>query len=336
VSAGEVVRSTVTRSMSVTVVICTLDRAALLPRTIDALVAQDHTPLEVVVVNGPSHDHTELVLDRYRSIVRTMDCAEASLGRSRNIGLSAAAGDIVAFIDDDAVPPPDWVTLLTGAYTSDRVGGVGGPVFDVPLQRVEWRVCTSTRLGLVATDAEAADPGLSRPGADPFVYLAGCNMSFRREVLREVGGFNPLLSYGYDDVDVCRAVIDAGYEIHHEPRAVVEHDRAPSAIRDGHQVLHDPYPIIASRGVFALQCPGLHGHDDVARALSEWSVGWQHVAAAQHAEDILSDEEVELFAARASQAVADTIVLPRAGRPFVDIPAPDPTAFKPLLPGIPA
>ena len=63
--------------------------------------------------------------------------SEAHVARSRNVGVKVAAGDILAFIDDDAVPEPDWLEQLAGAYEDPRVSAAGGPVFDVPLGRIE-------------------------------------------------------------------------------------------------------------------------------------------------------------------------------------------------------
>ena len=174
----------------------------------------------------------------------------ASLTRSlANIGLTLAAGDIVAFTDDDAIPNPDWIERHLEPYADELVAAVGGPVFDVPCGRVDWQLCTCTRLGVPDTNSPGPIERYLRPGADPFVYLAGCNMSFRRDRLVQVGGFNSLLAYVYDDADVCARLIDSGHRIAYADEALVEHDRAPNAVRDGHQHVRDPYLLVYSRAV---------------------------------------------------------------------------------------
>ncbi len=125
--------------------------------------------------------------------VRVGTCSEAHVTVSRNIGVQMAAGDILAFIDDDAEPEPDWLEQLAGAFEDPTVAAAGGPVFDVPLGRIEWAICTCTRDGSVDTHSEPPAERYLGRGSDPFLYLAGCNMSFRRSALQRVGAFNPAL-----------------------------------------------------------------------------------------------------------------------------------------------
>ncbi len=89
---------------TVSVIVNTHNRADHLKRLFDCLSRQTYDNFEVIVINGPSTDHTQQVLDEYASAIRTGTCPEVNLCMSRNIGVRAAAGEIVAFIDDDAVP----------------------------------------------------------------------------------------------------------------------------------------------------------------------------------------------------------------------------------------
>jgi glycosyltransferase involved in cell wall biosynthesis len=176
------------------------------------------------VVNGPSSDGTAELLSGYP--VRVGTCSEAQIGRSRNVGVRMAAGDVFAFLDDDAVPEPDWLEQLAGAYEDPMVAAAGGPVFDVPLGRIEWAICTCTRKGAVNTHSEPPAERYLGRGADPFLYLAGCNMSVRRSALRRAGAFNPELLYGYDDAEVCMRLVDAGARIAWVEAVLVRHDLA--------------------------------------------------------------------------------------------------------------
>lgn len=89
---------------TVSVVINTHNRGPHLKRLLDALSRQTYDRFEVIVVNGPSTDNTEDVLKQYQSAIRTDKCPIVNLCVSRNIGVRDAAGEIIAFIDDDAVP----------------------------------------------------------------------------------------------------------------------------------------------------------------------------------------------------------------------------------------
>ena len=92
------------------VVINTYNRAYVTGDALSALRYQSFSGFEMVVVNGPSTDCTELVLSRYLGQIKLRKIAVANLGVSRNAGIQAAAGDIVAFLDDDAVPDPNWIS----------------------------------------------------------------------------------------------------------------------------------------------------------------------------------------------------------------------------------
>ena len=90
--------------MRVSVVICTLNRADALAATLECLRLQHHDDFEVIVVNGPSTDGTAERLASLDGAIRRLDNPERNLSRSRNLGVAAAAGELVAFLDDDAVP----------------------------------------------------------------------------------------------------------------------------------------------------------------------------------------------------------------------------------------
>ena len=107
--------------LSFTVVINTLNRAAHLRTALASLRHQRHRAFEVVVVNGPSTDDTEAVLALWPDI-KVARCTEANLSMSRNIGIAMAEGDVVAFLDDDATPEPDWLEHLEDLRRALRGG----------------------------------------------------------------------------------------------------------------------------------------------------------------------------------------------------------------------
>src|SRR5690606_12420090 len=114
---------------------------------------------EVVVVNGPSTDDTAAVLAEFAGDVRVASSPEVHLSKSRNIGIEAAAGDVVAFIDDDAIPEPGWLAELAAAYAAPEVGGAGGVVYDHTGVRFQYRYSVCDRLGSTtfSDDPPAAD-----------------------------------------------------------------------------------------------------------------------------------------------------------------------------------
>jgi GT2 family glycosyltransferase len=285
---------------TISVVVCTLDRCASLRRALEGLARQTFRRFEVIVVNGPSSDGTAELLSGHP--VRVGTCSEAHVSRSRNIGVRMAAGDVFAFLDDDAVPEPDWLEQLAGAYEDPTVAAAGGPVFDVPLGRIEWAICTCTREGAVNTHSEPPAERYLGPGADPFLYLAGCNMSVRRSALRRAGAFNPELPYAYEDVEACMRLVDAGARIAWVEAALVRHERAASWLRDGEQAITDPYSLMCSAAVFVEQS----SPTSAPKVLADWLA----TAKSGPAEGV-PEERRAWFRERVEQGIRDGA---RAGR----------------------
>ncbi len=313
----------------VTVVVCTLNRRDSLERTLLSLREQSYPRFEVVVVNGPSTDGTTEMLEQFADRVRVYDCAEASIGRARNLGVQHGASDVVAFIDDDAIPPEDWLEHMVAPFADERVAAVGGPVFDVPLDRFDWRICTSTRLGVVDVDSRPPIGGYQGVGADPFAYLAGCNLGLRRSALQEIGGFSSALPYVYEDTDVCCHLNDAGYHFEYIEQLQVSHFREINAMRDGQQVIVDPYALALGRVVFAAHCQSApEGRDQVLQLARQWENEWVATSAAHLASGRFSPHEHEQFVARAIAGTAEGIARGRLPRPFTAIGAPPVSEFR--------
>jgi glycosyltransferase involved in cell wall biosynthesis len=287
---------------------------------------QSYARFEVVVVNGPSVDGTSQLLRQFGDSARVLACDVAILGISRNVGLDASSGDIVAFLDDDAIPEDRWLEGLVKEFVDDSVDAVGGPVFDVPLGRIEWRVCTCTRLGEPNVDTPRPFDCYVGIGADPFQYLAGCNMSFRRDALTRIGGFNSLLSANYDDAEVCCRLVDAGFSIRYTSEALVRHFRAPSAIRDESQRVRDPYAMVVCRSIFARQTGTTCSESAIDDEITQWAAGWG--ASIEADPGNLTPEEVAWFKARLVAGVADGRRLGSTRRPFHRVPAARPTEFR--------
>ncbi len=239
--------------MRFSVVINTYNRAASLRQTLRSLRHQAYADFEVIVVNGPSTDATAAVLAEFAGAVRVGQCPQAHLSRSRNAGIALASGDVVAFLDDDAVPDPHWLEDLAAAYTGARVGGAGGIVHDHTGFRLQYRYATCDRTGSPSFDAQPPFEKFNVPGADPFVYLQGTNASFRRACLAEVGGFDEEIEYYLDEVEVCLRILDRGFTLRPLPNAAVHHKYLASHLRTGAKVVLNPYPLVKNRCYFALQ-----------------------------------------------------------------------------------
>ena len=116
-------------TLTTSVVIATRNRAEMLEEALQSIVDQTLCPTEVVLVDNASTDQTPEVADRFRSKLNLVYVIEPQLGvaHARNRGIATARGDIVAFIDDDCLPDPEWLQNMVWRFESDpSIGVVGG------------------------------------------------------------------------------------------------------------------------------------------------------------------------------------------------------------------
>ncbi len=215
----------------VSVIVTTRNRAGHLARLLPSLTHLTYDALEVVVVAGPSNDGTDALVAEWADRVKVVRSPAANMCLSRNLGIAAAAGDILVFIDDDAVPETTgWLEHLVAPFVRDaRVGAAGGPVLLADGDVHQFRNGAVSEWGehvfVTGTRSTAADVQGWFPRA------MGTNAAFRREALLAVGGFDERIAYYGDECDVCVRIARAGWSFAHAEGAVVRHHPAPSIHR---------------------------------------------------------------------------------------------------------
>jgi glycosyltransferase involved in cell wall biosynthesis len=203
-----------------TIVVCSYNRAPQLAAALDTLNRQTiRERLDVVVVDDgstPPIEEREVTSRGARLIRHPVNLGAAA---ARNTGFSASRAPIVAFTDDDCRPSPEWAEALLSAYNDPKVAAAGGPVVGAsragllaryylqnpPVTHLEAELGHSTsvayRLWLYC-----------RRNVSPPVYegerdvysLASANISFRRDVLDALGGFDASMrGAGGEDEDLC-------------------------------------------------------------------------------------------------------------------------------------
>lgn len=201
---------------SISVVICARNAQDTLDECLRHATALDYPELEVLVVNDGSTDETALRTLGYG--VRMISLPPSGLSNARNAGAQSARGEIVAFLDSDAFPPPEWPYLIALGFDSPTVGCVGGPNLppgDDPLVAQAVARAPGGPVHVLLTDDRAE-------------HVPGCNMAFWRELVLELDGFDPVFTAAGDDVDFCWRVLDAGWEVAFHPAAFVWHRRRAS------------------------------------------------------------------------------------------------------------
>jgi len=200
----------------ISVVVCTYNGHRTIHDCLDGLSRLRYPNFEVVVVDDGSQMAMEPIVAPYG--FRTIRTRNRGLSAARNVGMKAATGEIIAYLDDDARPDRDWLTYLANAFLLTTHVGIGGPNLapegDGPIAE-----CVSNAPGgpvhVLLSDQLAE-------------HIPGCNMAFRTASLRAVGGFDPQFRVAGDDVDLCWRLQERGGTLGFCPAAMVWHHRRNS------------------------------------------------------------------------------------------------------------
>lgn len=198
----------------ISVVVCTYNGSGTLRDCLEGVLTLHYPNYEVIVVCDGSTDGSARIARQYEG-VRVIETPNRGLSAARNTGMEAASGEIVAYLDDDAVPDRDWLKHLTAAFARGPYAAVGGPNV-LPPDSTAVAQCVANAPGgpthVLVADREAE-------------HIPGCNMALRRDELIAIGGFDPQFRVAGDDVDVCWRLLDSGRRIAFSPGAVVLHHR---------------------------------------------------------------------------------------------------------------
>lgn len=219
-------------SPQLSVVVCTHNRATLLPRCLEALMQQDGVAadaIEVLVIDNRSTDGTKQVAEAFQGrhpAIRYVFESHLGLSVARNTGLAEARAPLVAYIDDDAFAEPQWAEAVLASFASgdDRLAVVAGRVFP------EWETtppeCMTPFLEALFTVHDRGDEPRTMAANE---YFVGANMTFRRDVLRELGGFETRLGrvgsslLSNEETHLRDELTSRGFRCVYAPRATVHH-----------------------------------------------------------------------------------------------------------------
>jgi len=221
-----------TQYLLASIIICTRNRASYLGNTILKAAAQTLSTgsFEILVVDNGSTDQTPEAVHKCQSIITKVSVryvveTEVGLSAARNRAIREAKGRILCFLDDDAMPEPEWLEwLMRGYINKPSTMCVGGAV--VPIYETELPVWFPEELESIfrpqvhgSTLYQALYPQ----------YPYGANFSIRAEAIRHIGEFNTALGYKDNNLIPCEEtefllrLEKAGFKVFIEPRAVVNH-----------------------------------------------------------------------------------------------------------------
>ena len=247
----------------VSVIVVSRGRPQALARCLRGLAGLDHDRFEIVVVADPAG---LVAVETWRGRIKGMAFDEANISRARNLGLTLAAGEIVAFIDDDSVPEPTWLSRLVEPFADDAVGAAGGYVIGRNGIGLQWGASAADRLGRrLPLDTDPERPVVHRGDAERAIKTEGTNMAFRRDLLMRIGAFDERFAFYLDETDVNLRLGELGVPTAIVPLAQVHHTFAASERRRPDRVPRDLSEIGASLAVFLAK----HGTDPATRLAAE-------------------------------------------------------------------
>ena len=245
-------------------IIVSRHRPAALMRALVAVGQMDHPQFEVIVVADPEAAAT---LRKNGCPYKLARFDEPNISAARNIGLGLAAGEVVAFLDDDAVPEPTWLSRLCAPFADPQVTAAGGFVLGRSGLAWQWRAAYIDGDGFDTPFDASPTVSLHQGTANRAVKTQGTNCAFRRGPLLAIGGFDPGFTFYLDEADVNLRLAAQGGLTAVVPDAVVHHGFAASARRRADRVPTDLSQIGTSLALFLAR----HGQspDALARHIAE-------------------------------------------------------------------
>lgn len=219
---------------AISVVICTAGRPDRLRATLQSLSEMNYPEFELVLVdNAPTGDANHRVLEEYadRIDAQYVVAPIRGLSRARNVGLRTARHDLIAYTDDDVLLRPEWLRAVLAAFRREAgIGLVTGPV--LPAEIVTPAQETFERQGGLTKGRGFTRATFTATQQSPYFplppFAIGCNMTFRRSILEQLGGFDEALGAGTpaqagEDTAAVAEVMLGGWAVAFEPAAVMWH-----------------------------------------------------------------------------------------------------------------
>ena len=216
-------RNSLEHKPTLSVVIVTYNRCEDLKESLDAISKLEEKPCEIIVVDSNSTDCTHDIIRQYP--IHFLNMNERGMVKARNVGWQHAKGDIIAFVDDDAQVSKTWSKYILEPFSNEKVGGVVGRVIS-SVDRVELNVQKHNEVGKVFVNGFVlGNFDSDQEDTTQVDTLIGCNMSFKRCVLEEVGGFDEKFRGNClrEDTDISLRVRKLNYKLVFHPKASVIH-----------------------------------------------------------------------------------------------------------------
>ncbi len=204
----------------VSVIIPAKNSQFTIKKCLDSLLNSGYKAYELIVINDGSTDDTENILSGYNNI-KVLKTEGVGPSQARNIGISQAKGEFIAFTDADCIVENNWLEELLKSFIDDKVAGVGGSQKS-PEDDTAFGKRVQEFFSIFGFAAEYVKSGVKIRATN---HNPTCNSMYRKAVLIEAGGFLESLWPG-EDVELDYRIKKKGYCIIFNPAAVVYHYRS--------------------------------------------------------------------------------------------------------------
>jgi len=224
---------------AVSVVLCTYNRAEVLPRAIVSILDQDldHTQYEVIIIDNNSSDGTRAIVESFcakATNVRYIFEPKQGLSHARNTGILAARAPLIAFTDDDVRVARDWVPTISRLFLEHpEASCVGGKV--LPNWSGPWPAWLTRQHWAPLALVDYGDAPF-HVNTDRQLCLIGANSAYRREAFDHIGMFAPHVQavgreVATEDHELLLRLWRSGGQAYYSPDLVVISDIAPERMR---------------------------------------------------------------------------------------------------------
>ncbi len=201
----------------VTVYIPCYNAERYLKVTLEGVLAQTYRPDEILVIDDGSTDKTAQVARQF-PVRLIQHPRNKGLAAARNTAIKYASHEFLAAVDADVVPERDWLQYLLDAFVNDSVAGAGGRL----VERFQNSPADRWRALHLPQDLGEERVVIKWPSHE---RLSGFGTVFRKSALERIGGYDERYRTNYEDVDISKRLLAAGYTLIYEPRAVAYHIR---------------------------------------------------------------------------------------------------------------
>ena len=210
---------------TVSIIIPTYNRKSVLIEALLSLNKVDYPNklFEVIVINDGSSDGTEDAIKSIRKKInynfKYFDGGRRGISHAKNIAIKKSVGEIIVSTDDDCLFEKTWLKKIIKPFVKSYIGAVGGPDKAIKNENILAKSIDFTFSSFIGSGGIHGRFLKAKLGK---CYPPGCNMAFRREIVKKIGFFDETLAPG-EDTDYNHRIEKAGYKIDYVPTAFVWH-----------------------------------------------------------------------------------------------------------------